>query len=513
MSEQYSHQDHPSPPARRFSPWDWGFVKLAAALVLLTAASMKTHQLITFPVLGEGILQTRWFQIVLVEFEFTFSLWLLVGIFPRLARWATVLLFGAFFLVSFFKAIAGEESCGCFGAAKVSPWFTTTLDLVLATFAAIAERRPPARRVSLKKRALLLIALWPTMSAALIYFAFLPFLGLDCAEAAFDFGACRQRDELTHTFELTNRSNRPVVITGIKTSCGCMIPDNEADLLGRAIESGQTVALTIRLKTGLSRGKITKATLVRYRGSAAAHRAGRVQLQLSATVQEDYTLDPPVIDLGRRAVPGGEPITSTVTLRKSIPGPMKILALKPSKNYITAEVLSQSDEAIVLEVRVDLGAQTLSGQQDATIVIETDSRSAPSSVLPIRWTAVSRAELSRDSIIIPSDAEGTVSETVTVKTQTPSVIEEITCDDRRIEIFQEEDRSQWEHRVRVEIPETEESLTGTVRIGVRVKDEVSGGEDLFAAELPVYRFARERREISHAAHGNGEEKAHETKSR
>ena len=484
-------------PLRNFSLWEWGSVKLLAALVLLLAAAMKTHQLITVPVLGEGILQTRWFQIILVEFEFSFSLWLLVGFCPRLTRWGTALLFSAFFLVSFFKAIVGEESCGCFGTAKVNPWFTAALDLALAILSVIADQRPSVNRQSLKKRAILLAVLWPAASAALIYFAFLPFLGLDCAASAFDFGVSRQREDLTHTFELTNRSNRPITITSIKTSCGCMIPENEKELLGRSIESGQSVPLTIHLKTGLSRGKINKATLVRYRGSAASLRVGTLQLELSATVREDYTLDPPAVELGELDIPHDKPVISTVKLRNNIPEtknePMKVLALKPSKNYISAQVVGETSEAIDLEIHVDLSGQTQTGQQDAYIVIETDSRSAPTAVLPIRWTAAAKVKLSADSIVIPSDALGNVTETVTVKTNAPSVIEAIVCDEQRIQCTREHDQeegSDLEHKILIEIPETEGSLTGMARIRVRVKDDPSGGEEIYTAVLPIYRFAR-----------------------
>ncbi len=288
-----------SPP---FTLLDWSIVKFAVVFILLLAAVLKTHQLVTVPAIGDGILHKRWFHICLVEFEFAFCVWLLLGLFPRWARWATVLLFTLFGGVSFYKGLSGEASCGCFGAAKVNPWFTTILDFVLvflSVFAGNVTKKTLIHRFSVRGRAAALICLWGLSSFLLIYFVFLPFLGLSPSEGGtFDFGVVRQQEELTHTFELTNISNRPITISAIGTSCGCMIPENEEELVGRAVSSGQTVPLTVRLKTGGSRGEISKAVLIRYRGSVAAHRIGTLQLNLDAIVKRGLHTGSPVCRYG-----------------------------------------------------------------------------------------------------------------------------------------------------------------------------------------------------------------------
>lgn len=43
-------------------------VQICLALLLLTAAGLKTHQLATEPVLGGGLLVSRWFLVGVVEF-------------------------------------------------------------------------------------------------------------------------------------------------------------------------------------------------------------------------------------------------------------------------------------------------------------------------------------------------------------------------------------------------------------------------------------------------------------
>lgn len=70
---------------RNVTPHD--VVRVVLASVLLLAAGLKGHQLATEPVLGTGILDSRWFLIALVEFELFFGLWLLGNLWPVWTRW------------------------------------------------------------------------------------------------------------------------------------------------------------------------------------------------------------------------------------------------------------------------------------------------------------------------------------------------------------------------------------------------------------------------------------------
>ncbi|MDR1958610.1 MAG: hypothetical protein LBQ54_06160, partial [Planctomycetaceae bacterium] len=86
---------------------------------------MKAYQLATMPDLGQGLLHARWFNVAVVEFELVFGIWLLIGLMPKWTWIASVVCFGTFAVVSFYKAVVlHETSCGCFGAAQVNPWTT-----------------------------------------------------------------------------------------------------------------------------------------------------------------------------------------------------------------------------------------------------------------------------------------------------------------------------------------------------------------------------------------------------
>jgi uncharacterized membrane protein YphA (DoxX/SURF4 family) len=109
----------------------WLAMRLMVAAILLVAAGMKAHQLATIPVLGEGLFHARWFNILVVQFELFFGIWLIFGLLPKLTWLATVACFSVFTLVTLYKALSGEESCGCFGTVTVNPWVTLVFDLTV----------------------------------------------------------------------------------------------------------------------------------------------------------------------------------------------------------------------------------------------------------------------------------------------------------------------------------------------------------------------------------------------
>lgn len=70
-------------------------------LILLTAAGFKGYELATEPVLGTGLLNSRWLLIAVVQFELLFGFWLFAGILPK-ATWRFALAcFACFASVSF----------------------------------------------------------------------------------------------------------------------------------------------------------------------------------------------------------------------------------------------------------------------------------------------------------------------------------------------------------------------------------------------------------------------------
>ena len=121
-------------------------LRIVLGSLLLLAAGLKCYQLGSGPVAESGLLTSRWFLILVVEFELIFALFLLVGACRHLVWTGAVACFAVFACLSCYKAVSGDASCGCFGAARVSPWSTFCLDIV--ALLALLRLRPVRRQVT-----------------------------------------------------------------------------------------------------------------------------------------------------------------------------------------------------------------------------------------------------------------------------------------------------------------------------------------------------------------------------
>jgi thiol-disulfide isomerase/thioredoxin len=104
--------------------------RLGCAVILIIAATLKTHQLIANPGLG-ALYGSRWLQVGLIEYECIVAVWLMSGFRPTWCRGVSLITFAGFGCYSLYLALSGTTSCGCFGQVHVNPWWAFTLDGVL----------------------------------------------------------------------------------------------------------------------------------------------------------------------------------------------------------------------------------------------------------------------------------------------------------------------------------------------------------------------------------------------
>jgi len=109
----------------------FGILRVGIGLLLLTAGLMKAYQLATVPTIGGGLLDARWLNIFVVQFDLLFAVWLFAGLLSKLTWVASLGCFTIFVLVSAYRWHVGSESCGCFGAVQIFPAYTLLLDLAV----------------------------------------------------------------------------------------------------------------------------------------------------------------------------------------------------------------------------------------------------------------------------------------------------------------------------------------------------------------------------------------------
>jgi len=104
--------------------------RFLCGLVLTVAAALKAESLFSDAALGV-LYGSRPGQVLLLQFEILLAVWLIVGFQAAWSRRVAIVTFGVFAGVSLFHAIAGAESCGCFGRMQVNPWLMLAMDVVL----------------------------------------------------------------------------------------------------------------------------------------------------------------------------------------------------------------------------------------------------------------------------------------------------------------------------------------------------------------------------------------------
>lgn len=127
--------------AATISPYS--VVSVLLGLVLLAAALLKGHQLLTDFSPGVSIYTSRWFQTLTVMLEFGLALWLLSGLHKVRARGVAIIYFIGLAAVSGYMVTAGAECCGCLGRLAISPWFTFGFNLFAVCCLSICP--PPIR--------------------------------------------------------------------------------------------------------------------------------------------------------------------------------------------------------------------------------------------------------------------------------------------------------------------------------------------------------------------------------
>ncbi|HEY1601863.1 MAG TPA: MauE/DoxX family redox-associated membrane protein [Pirellulales bacterium] len=120
---------------RRGHCWtSYDTLRVVAGVLFLTAATFKAYQLATGPLNETDILTTRWFLIVVVEWEIAMGLALVVGLYQEPVRQIAIITFSIFIAVALYRGVTGDDSCGCFGSMPVNPWLVLAMDVVATAF-------------------------------------------------------------------------------------------------------------------------------------------------------------------------------------------------------------------------------------------------------------------------------------------------------------------------------------------------------------------------------------------
>jgi methylamine utilization protein MauE/uncharacterized protein DUF1573 len=248
-----------------------GFLLLSQllGLLLLAAAALKVFGLSADPVARAGLFSAPWFHALVIELEVLLGLWLLWGEYPVGSWLASIVTFMAFACVSFYLGWIGEASCGCFGAAQisptVSPWVMFGVDVALVLLLSVV--RPPlgsspipirrAFRIGLLAAGIIAVCVgicsWKfgSFEAALAY---LNGRQMTVDPSMLDIGAQKGGEKISARLALVNRSDREIRVVGGTDDCGCITTED----LPVTLAPGDSREVTVWLKLPKAQGSFTR---------------------------------------------------------------------------------------------------------------------------------------------------------------------------------------------------------------------------------------------------------------
>ncbi|WP_258097843.1 DUF1573 domain-containing protein [Marinoscillum pacificum] len=91
-------------------------------------------------------------------------------------------------------------------------------------------------------------------------------------ESSYNFGEIKQGEVVTHVFKYENTGNEALVISNVRTSCGCTAPDWNREPLA----PGETTEMTIRFN---SRGKMGVQNKIITISSNAVNATERISIK------------------------------------------------------------------------------------------------------------------------------------------------------------------------------------------------------------------------------------------
>jgi hypothetical protein len=205
--------------------------------------------------------------------------------------------------------------------------------------------------------------------------------GLECPRPVVNAGEVRSGAMLKASFPLVNRGTEAIVVTDVRSSCGCLVPRLEK----RRLAPGEEADLPVEVNT-LRQGDGTHnwRVVVRYTEGA---RPGELSVILACRVLSEVRVEPPALSIHTET---GIAHTLAVTDRR--PRPLKVTAAESSLAALrvrAGEAGQDSTGRPASLVRVEVPADFPEGHHVGVLRILTDDTTYPELDVPV--TVVKRA--------------------------------------------------------------------------------------------------------------------------
>jgi hypothetical protein len=194
-------------------------------------------------------------------------------------------------------------------------------------------------------------------------------------ELSKDFGSVPRGPTVAHLFRLTNNTGRPVHISGVRVSCGCV----NASALDTNLGPGQSTAIQAYMDTSRFYG--TKAVTI-YVSFDQPHRE-EVRLLVQANSRDDLLVAPQAFALGQ-ARRGSVP-SASVNVTFTGNGQWQITEVERESNYILIAVkeLRRDVAEVSYQVTASVRTDTPVGKWYSDVWLKTNNPTLPKLRVPL----------------------------------------------------------------------------------------------------------------------------------
>jgi hypothetical protein len=201
-----------------------------------------------------------------------------------------------------------------------------------------------------------------------------PWAGGMFAEQGKDFGMVPRGPTLTHYFLVTNKSDKPVHIAGVRVSCGC----TSATALQNTIAPGESTAIQALMDTRRFSGHKQVTIFVSF----DQPQWEEAQVFVRAYGSDDISLSPSEFTFPGKIKSG---TTSTAKTTVQLPGNWQVLGAEADSSYVEPKFKEiRRDGAVsVYEVTAALRKDTPAGKWFTDVWLRTNQDGLPKIRIPL----------------------------------------------------------------------------------------------------------------------------------
>jgi hypothetical protein len=285
-------------------------------------------------------------------------------------------------------------------------------------------------------------------------------------EMSRDFGSVPRGPLLSHPFRITNKTNGPVQISGVRVSCNRC---SSAQLLKSDLQPGEETAVIVNMDTRTFSGVKTITVFVTF----SQPKFEEVRLWVQANARDDVSVSPDSLAFG--TVKRGTTPTASATVTFLGTSGYQITDAQSESNYVQTNVkeLSRTGSESSYQITAKLRGDAPVGKWYTDVWLKTNSAAMPKVRLPLTVEIESALSVSPGTVILGQVKAGTEGERrVIVRGVKPFKITAVKGTDENLTVKDNTDEAKPVHVLTVKLKADKPGeWSRTLRVLTDLKEE------------------------------------------